>query len=103
MATELEEIKLQVAQARRVLAYVGLATGVTADLLASHARRLVLRTANAAPIWRGECVVLPRASTARTGYIWPLSCTRRVTGLVEGQKARAGRSATACVVWRVLG
>jgi hypothetical protein len=40
MATELEEIKLQVAQANRVLADVGLATGVTADLLASHARRL---------------------------------------------------------------
>ena len=32
MATELEEIKLQVAQANRVLADVGLATGVTAAL-----------------------------------------------------------------------
>src|SRR5262245_20357803 len=32
MATELEEIKLQVAQANRVLADVGLATGVTASL-----------------------------------------------------------------------
>src|SRR6266571_7325426 len=32
MATELEEIKLQVAQANRVLAEVGLATGVTAAL-----------------------------------------------------------------------
>ena len=32
MATELEEIKLQVAQANRVLSDVGLATGVTAAL-----------------------------------------------------------------------
>ena len=39
MATELEEIKLQVAQANRVLADVGLATGVTAAL--RHASRRV--------------------------------------------------------------
>ena len=32
MATELEEVKLQVAQANRVLADVGLASGVTAAL-----------------------------------------------------------------------
>ena len=39
-------------------------------------QKLVLRTANAAPVWRGERLVFARDLVDRTGYRLPPSCTR---------------------------
>ena len=95
MATELEEIKLQVAQANRVLADVGLATGVTAALghasmrVPSQPDRFVVKGRQYALDAWPSCV--PRT--------W-LSATRRVSWSMHRPGSRSARKSIHSCIYK---